>query len=160
MVQNSPPQNDRATKAFLTALMAQAADDGHLVGQFLQDHDILSAGQIFLPPAVLIRLAVILRQAQWERLSITAHQRESLGSSVENWLTLLTEIERDGLLDSQLEGRSLQLLCGMVSVLRSHILWDSTDQTVHLRTEIDATVTDEMLEQLAAFLLDEARKLP
>jgi len=138
---------DRAAQAGISAIVEQAVEDAHLVGQLLKDR-LGEASAIQLPLEVLIRLGVILRQARWERLNITVHQRAGLGTAVENWQSLLAEME-----NGRVEPKAQDLLCGMIGVLKKHILWDSTDSTARLRTGIEAEIDEDMLERLAEFLI-------
>ena len=138
---------DRAAQAGISAIVEQAVEDAHLVGQLLEDR-LGEASAIQLPLEVLIRLGVILRQARWERLNITAHQRAGLGTALENWQALLHEMER-----GEVEPKGQDLLDGMMDVLKSHFLWDSSDATARRQVGIEAEIDDDMLERLAQFLI-------
>ena len=134
---------------FLAAIVQQAVDDAHLVGQLLSRVESKNEGRNSYSVEVLSRLGVILRQAEWERHAIRAHQAAELGSATENWLILLDELEA-----GTLHPKAEALIGGMIDVLGRKMLWDSDDSAVRLRLGIESSLDGDSLDALAAFLIE------
>lgn len=139
---------------FLAAIIDQAVKDAHLVGQLLERVEHQNGYVITFPVEVLARLGVILRQAEWERHSIHAHQAVGLGSATENWLSLLDEMEAGAV-----QPKAEALMGGMIGVLGEKILWDSDHSALRLQVGIESSIDDEAVGALAAFLIENTLEL-
>lgn len=139
----------RGAENFLAAIVEQAVEDAHLVGQLFRRAEHENEGRISCSLEVLTRLGVILRQAEWERHSICAHHAAELGSASQNWLTLLEEMEA-----GSLHPKAEALIGGMIGVLGEKVLWDSDNSEMRLQVGIESSLDDEAVGALAAFLIE------
>ena len=139
---------------FVDAVRDFALEDAVLVGEFITHIRKLGVEPEWQPTAdVIIRLAAILRQLVWERRGIKVHQRAGLGSASENMAALTSEM-REG----KLKPLGGQLVTGMLKVLETSILWDSEDETMRFRTEIDAQCDDSEIDALVEFLIEAMKR--
>lgn len=140
---------------FEKAVGALARQDVDAVVAYLSC--ILPPGTVtktFLLPAELyLRLAVMLRFRLWEERGIRCHIDAGLPSSSEVMHELARELKM-----FELTSTAHELGAHMLCVLRNDILWNTEDESLRFKTSIKVDLTDELIEAIAGFLLQQTRE--
>ncbi|AMV18457.1 hypothetical protein [Planctomyces sp. SH-PL14] len=145
-----------ASDGFEKAVEALARQDVDAMVTYL--HRVLPPGTVTktfsIPAEIYLRLAVMLRFRLWEERGIPCHIDAGLPSSSE----VMHELARE-LKTFELKNTAYELGAHMLCVLRNDILWNTEDDSLRFKTAINVDLTDDLIDAIAGFLLQQTREI-